>query len=102
MDYWKECISTALDDVELKTTQSQIEDIAESVEGAFENYGMAHGYDQISSPSETEADRLRKELKEEKDKITCKSCNGRGHDVSYGVQYESECSNCKGEGRHPR
>lgn len=40
-DYWIECISEAVEAVGLVATDSQIEEIAASVRGAHENYGMA-------------------------------------------------------------
>jgi len=40
-DYWAESISIAADECELKLTTEQLKCIAESVEAAHENYGMA-------------------------------------------------------------
>ena len=50
MDYWTECISTALDEAGIVATKEQIEIIVGAVEGGHENYGMAHGYDCIPNP----------------------------------------------------
>ena len=67
MDYWKECIAEAFEDSEIKATEEQINNTASWVEGAHDNYGMAHGYDCIPSPIETEKNeeinRLKKEIK---------------------------------------
>lgn len=54
MDFWEECISEALEDAGLTATAEQIDTIASWVEGAHENYGMAHGHDCISNPLEEE------------------------------------------------
>lgn len=40
-DYWSECISIAADECDLRVTLKQLKYIAESVDGAHENYGMA-------------------------------------------------------------
>jgi len=40
-DYWRECISIAAEECELTLTPEQVEHIADTVEGAHENYGMA-------------------------------------------------------------
>lgn len=50
MDYWKECIEEALDDAGITATKEQIETIVGWVEGAHDNYGMAHGHDCIPNP----------------------------------------------------
>lgn len=60
MDYWTECISTALDEAGIVATKEQIEIIVGAVEGGHENYGMAHGYDCIPSPLATELNEQKK------------------------------------------
>ena len=64
MDYWKECIKEALEDAELEATDEQVDCITGWVEGAHENYGMAHGYDVISNPRDTEIEALKKQIEE--------------------------------------
>lgn len=68
MDYWKECISEALEDAGIKATDEQIENITGWVEGAHENYGMSHGYDAIPSPEQAEIKQLEKALAKEREK----------------------------------
>lgn len=41
IDYWKECIICAADEIDLELTDSQVEHLAESVSGGHEHYGMA-------------------------------------------------------------
>ena len=41
LDYWKECISLAADECGAVLTEKQLNEIAESVKGGHENYGMA-------------------------------------------------------------
>ncbi|MGN7867740.1 hypothetical protein [Paracoccus sp. 22332] len=42
LDYWKECISIAADEGGFELTTDQITQLAESVQGGHENYGMAY------------------------------------------------------------
>ena len=102
MDYWKECISEALDDAGVKATEEQIKNIAWWIEGAHENYGMAFGHDCIPNPVDLENKRLTKELQEEKDRVFCRECNGSGRIISHGPSHSSnsECSRCRGAGKH--
>lgn len=75
MDYWIETISEAFEDAGIAATEEQIQTVAGWVEGAHENYGMAHGYDAIPSPASTEIDRLKKahekELEEMQRQVDC-------------------------------
>lgn len=57
MDYWKECVSEAFEDAGLEASDEQIDTVASWVEGAHDNYGMAHGHDVRRSPVETDKDR---------------------------------------------
>lgn len=102
MDYWKECISIAADECGLSLTDEQLECIAGAVEGGYENYGMAFGYDCIPNPLQSENDRLIRELRKEKEKVLCETCNGRGRIITQGPYHssDSECWKCRGEGRH--
>ena len=102
MNYWEECIGIAADECGLSLTDEQIKYIASSVEGAHENYGMAHGYDCIPNPLIEENKRLQRDLIKEKEKVICKDCGGKGYFMTYGGTFQSEhtCMTCKGEGRH--
>lgn len=102
MNYWEECISEAFDDAGIKATKEQVDTVASWAEGAHENYGMAHGYDAIPSPYRLEAEQLKRELEREQDKVICKECNGTGRIVIPGPYHssDSQCSGCRGEGKH--
>lgn len=103
MNYWQECVAEALDDAGVAATKEQIATITSWVQGAHENYGMAHGHDAIPNPLLEENARLGKALKDEQNKVTCKECNGKGSIVtSCGPtrSASSGCWKCKGEGRH--
>ena len=100
MDYWEECIREALEDANLKADETQIDTLVSWVEGAHENYGMAHGHDAIPNPLSLEIESLRSELKKEKDKVICDECNGKGRIITNGPvhSYNSSCSKCRGDG----
>lgn len=63
MNYWKECISIAVDELGLALTDEQLEYLADAVEGGHENYGTAFGYDCIPNPVESRAQEELRELK---------------------------------------
>jgi hypothetical protein len=79
MNYWKEALCSALEEAGTDIPpDDKLEIAAEVIEGAFDNYGMAHGHDCIPNPLKSEVERLSKDLKNERDKILCTNCNGRG------------------------
>ncbi len=100
MDYWEECIKESFEDANIKATQEQINIVSGWVEGAYENYNTANGYDCIPNPVNTEIEKLKKELKREREKTICRECNGRGRIITYGgtFQSDSQCSKCNGSG----
>ena len=61
-DYWEDCVSEALEDAKLVATKEQIDTLASWVESAHEHFGMAHGYDAIPNPMESEVARLKREI----------------------------------------
>lgn len=100
-EYWDECISEACEDAGVKATAEQVGIIASWVQGAHENYGMAYGHDCIGNPLDDENKRLKRELRDEREKQICKECKGRGRIISYGPSHssDSECMACRGAGR---
>ncbi len=102
MQYWDECISSALDDAGITATDEQIKQIAGAVAVSHEQYGMAHGYDCIPNPDRQEIDRLKRDIQRERNKVICKTCGGRGRIISFGPIHscDSQCDKCRGEGRH--
>jgi len=101
MDYWKECVESALEEAGIEATSGQITVMADVVSGGYENYGMAFGYYCIPNPLQVENDRLNHKLSIEKSKVMCPACGGRGRFVEYGPShtYNSECPKCRGEGK---
>ena len=106
MEYWKECISEAIDEAGITATDKQINIVASWVEGAHENYSLANGYDCIQSPVESRAEQKLKELQLENEKRDewirttkpCKYCLTTGI-VQDGWNRDVECMNCRGKGR---
>jgi hypothetical protein len=106
MDYWKECISEALDDCDIKATDEQIKNIAEWVEGAHENYGMATGESVADSNFISDDKRKLEQIqavikkREEWENSTepCAHCNTTGL-VSDGWGRDVRCDWCSGIGR---
>lgn len=103
LDYWKECISISSEECGIILTDAQIECLAEGVQGGFENYSMAHGYDCIRG--ESDESRELKRLKSEKEKYDnyisltkpCHFCNDGIAKDSWGR--DCTCNNCYGKGR---
>jgi len=104
MDYWKECVAEALEDAGITASDEQIDTVASWVEGAHDNYGMAFGHDCIPNPVTLENERLKKEIKKERDKIICPECKGTGEYITRGPIHSawSQCGKCRGEGRCAR
>ena len=102
MNYWHECISEAFDDAGIVATSEQIKTVVEFVEGAHENYGMAFGHDCIPNPLEQDNKQLKQALVDEKEKVFCKECMGKGSITSPGPYHSSisTCWKCRGEGKH--
>jgi hypothetical protein len=106
MDYWKECILYALDEAGITATDEQVETIAGCVEDAHDNYGMAHGYDSIPCPVESQAKRELEAMKREKEKYEqwvlstnpCKYCITSGWRKD-GWGRDMTCDWCNGKGR---
>ena len=100
MNYWEECISEAFDEIGIAVTKEQIATVAGIVEGSAENYGMAHGHECIPDPQRLEIERLKKDLVNERSKIVCEECKGKGGWMTYFGTFQSRttCPKCKGAG----
>ncbi len=99
IDYWREAVECALDEAGVSATPEQIRDIAEAIEGSADNIGQA--FYVPSSPLLGENERLRRELRTEREKVVCGECKGTGETVSYGPYHSaiSSCFKCRGEGK---
>ena len=101
MNYWQECIEEAFCEAAITATPEQIGIVVGSVEGAHENYGMAHGHDCTPNPLAQENERLSRELETERDKVICPVCRGAGTLSSVGPVHSSfsSCWKCRGHGK---
>lgn len=100
-DYWREAFLTALEEADIPfPSGDKLNAAVKVIEGAHENYGMAHGYDCIPNPLRTENDALAKQLDRERRKEHCRNCDGRGRVVSHGPIHScnSQCHKCNGQG----
>lgn len=97
--YWRECMSCAAEECNLVLTEEQLSYLAETAEGARENYGMAFYQPESPYPSEIKAleDRLAKEVS----KVVCRECWGDGRITTQGPYHSSnsQCWKCHGEGK---
>lgn len=106
MEYWVECISEALSESNIEASVEQIKAIAEFVEGAHENYGMATGNDVADSNFISDDARKLSDLESEIDARNrweqstdpCKQCNTSGI-VLDGWSRDVKCRACNGSGR---
>lgn len=100
MNYWQECIEIAFEEAGILATKEQISSVVWAVEGAHENFGMAHGHECIPNPLQNENARIKKELERERGKYTCPECKGRGYFTTYGGTFQSnhDCCKCHGKG----
>lgn len=100
LDYWIECISCALDEIDLPLTKEQIEHLAKAVEGGHECYGMA--FYQPEHPAVGELARTQAELKAERALVFCVECQGSGR-LRYNSgpwAVDTQCHKCNGNGKH--
>lgn len=101
-NYWRDCISEAAEACGLTLTIEQLQCLAEGASGGHECYGMAFYSPPAGEYLTGENERLRRELRAERDKIGCADCGGTGR-----LRYNSGpwavntgCSKCNGEGKH--
>lgn len=100
-DYWIECVACTLDDHGVEATQEQIEAIAYDVQGAHEVHGD-YSY-RPENPMVDEIKQLESKLKAERDKVACQECGGRGRIITnfgVGMQSNTGCTRCHGDGKH--
>lgn len=107
MDYWEECVSEAFDDAKITATADQIKIVASWIEGAHENFGMAHGHEVASTnlwgAKEREIADLKKKLDAEEDKVPCPECEGKWAPGMNGTREPARytCWKCDGSGKVP-
>lgn len=100
-NYWEECVASSFDEHGVTVTTDKLAAIARDIELAHEMYGEAHGHYAIPNPLKRENDELSRKLKEERAKVVCRACTGRGRISIQGPYHssDSECEMCRGEGK---
>ena len=101
-DYWEECVGNALEDCGITATPEQVKAVGESVRVGHECYGQA--FHSPENPLIGEVSTLKRLLQEEREKVFCRYCNGRGSITeNFGPSGRSAtggCPKCHGEGKH--
>ena len=100
-DFWREVVSDALCEHGVTASDTQIAFIATDIQGCAENMDMAFPTPSGPSPELQELEKLRKELKRERNKVVCPECRGRGEEYFRGPYHGSlqTCWKCSGAGR---
>lgn len=104
MSYWEEAVELSLEEAGVVATAKQIKAVAEDMGYAEDTHGMATGNDvadaNLSAERGSQLASLRRELREEREKVRCTVCLGRGSITSGGVYpIAVKCKKCDGEGR---
>lgn len=106
-NYWKIFVDEVLPDLGINANKDQADQLAEMIEGAHENYGMATGNDIADQNYISDEARELEEIKANAEKLRlwecktqpCKSCTTTGLVVD-GWGRNKRCDQCSGEGRH--
>lgn len=101
-DYWTECIEISFEEAGIHATPEQINIVAGGVEGCHENYGQAFYSPPAGEHLRGEITKLNRELDDERRKVICSECKGRGSITTQGPYHSatSSCMKCNGDGRH--
>ena len=107
--YWKIFVEEVLpDEFGIICPADKVNDMAEALYSHARMEGEATGQyvfsDNLRASQERESQKLKDELRIEREKVTCRSCNGTGRITTYGGTFmsRSPCYECQGDGRvHP-
>lgn len=102
MEYWKESLASSFEEHGISATEQQIEAVAKDIQISQECVSLAFHTPLGESSLSIELRKLQDKLRAEKEKVTCKECNGNGILTCYGPVHSStsSCWKCRGEGRH--
>ena len=100
-DYWKECLASSFEEHGISVPPEVLTRIANDVQGAHENYGMAFYSPPPGEHLTREITELKHSLAKEKEKVVCPECAGVGRlRFNMGTfTSDSECHVCHGEGK---
>lgn len=99
-ELWTECLADIFQDHGIEVPIEKIEAIAKDVKDAAENDISEY---RPENPLIRENAELERKLKTEREKVTCRECNGHGViEGVVGVSHFSlgRCDRCHGEGKH--
>ena len=101
-DFWEDVLSESADEHGASLTGEQIKLVAKDIAMAAENMDMVFPAPSGPSPVEVELRETREALTREREKVTCRQCNGTGQERCDGPSHYSisNCWKCRGEGRH--
>lgn len=94
IDYWLDALESSLEEQDIALPREMRVKIARDLTIAYENIGMAFNIP-TTHGGDSDAQKLRKELYDEKRKVICNRCQGSAIDKSYG----GRCDLCEGTGR---
>jgi hypothetical protein len=94
--YWIEATESALEDAGLIATSDQIQTIAEVMQGANENFGLASGLEESTRPSKPKPDKPSEEM------YQAVLCVGRGRQISQMFYTDSAARNFIGDAKSGR
>ena len=104
MEYWEETVKEALSELGISATEKQTSDLIEWIDGAHDNYGMAHGVASANWESDESKELKRLKAEEEKRRMweletePCSHCTTKGV-VKDGWGRDVTCPSCNGKGR---
>lgn len=96
--YWREAIEYIFDAHEIVVAPDKLDAIAHDLAGAEEE---KHQFSYVpENPLVGEVKELKAKLKDEREKVVCRSCNATGEMHTYGGTFMSSgpCFDCRGEG----
>ena len=78
LEYWIESVRDTMEEVGCELSTEAITSIAENMIITAEQEGMAFGYDAIPNPLQTEIDRVKDQLRQERDRCDSREYEMRG------------------------
>ena len=106
LTYWLDAVNGSLEEAGVAATPAQAFIMAENLQVCSANEGLWTGSDVADSncraARQEELADLKRQLREEQDKVTCRACGGSGTIREQGPCHSSEtsCTRCRGTGRH--
>lgn len=104
LEYWEEMVGESFCQNDIEYDSSKVKLVAKDMSAAHEHYDQAFYQPPVSEhPVFSELESLKKQLANEKSKVTCRVCAGTGQTRdAVGTSHVaiSSCWKCDGQGRH--